>query len=390
MSDERNVHGKLRPDVMVKDDWVLKAYSQFPADVINVSSHDLLGLTSTLAIRASQGKPVREAMVSANTVDDRHGLAGLRPFITRTVAARQNGAKPLRVAFIGLTETTPAPQSGFRFIDPIDAAKRTLPGAKKGADLVIAVAKVKGDDAARIAREVPGIDVIIAGNAQSADESFTPPIYVGPTLIVFTPFETRMLGELRVYRNADGKFTTKQRFISIDAIIPDDPSAKQLVTDATKAEVEAYDKSKSMLENWFASAVRDAAKPESTRPMVSPAFATSAACAQCHRAQYMKWSGSAHAHTIDRLQLRASEFEASCLDCHATGSRRTSEIEKGELTAFQNVQCEACHGPGSDHVAKPGKGYGRVTSMQTTCARCHTSQTSPVFDLQTAWAVIKH
>src|SRR4029077_8449522 len=129
--------------------------------------------------------------------------------------------------FIGLTETMPAPPSGYRFTDPAEAAKSVLPDARQKADIVVALAKVSSEEATRIARAAPGIDVIIAGNSITIEQSFTTPFYVGQTLIAFTPFETRMLGEIRFYRGAQGKFTTKQRFVGLDELkVPEDPAAK--------------------------------------------------------------------------------------------------------------------------------------------------------------------
>jgi cytochrome c554/c'-like protein len=384
----------------VKNDWVFKAYSQFAVDVANISSHDLRYISTALEkaefARRVAAEPLLDRLVSANTVSEAAGLVAPHPFIVREIPSRHPGAKPVRVAFIGLTETTPAAPPGFKFVDPAEAARRIVPEAKKQANLVVVLAKVTShQEVARIAREAPGIDIIIDGNSPGLEESFTPPVYVGQTLVVFTPFETRMLGELRFYRNAQGKFTTKQRFIVLDEIlIPEDPAAKQLVDAATRAEADARNNSKTLLENWLASSrtrVTDKSpNRESSKSGSSPAYVTSAACSQCHLGQYMKWTNSAHAHATDPLPPRWNEFEASCLECHATGYRRASVTNKLEVAGLQNVQCEQCHGPGSEHAAKPAKGYGRVASMQSACASCHTSVTSPAFDLQAAWAKIKH
>ena len=163
---------------------------------------------------------------------------------------------------------------------------------------------------------------------------------------------------------------------------------------AMKAEADARNNSKTLLENWLASSRRFAgsksADRDSSESGSSPAYVTSAACNSCHVAQYMKWTNTAHARATDPLPPRSIEFEVSCLECHATGFRRASATNTLEVARLQNVQCEQCHGPGSDHVAKPAKGYGRIASMESACANCHTAETSPAFDLQAAWGRIKH
>lgn len=384
----------------VKNDWVFKAYNQFRVDVANISSHDLRYISGVLAkeefAHRREAEPLLDRLVSANTLSDAAGFVALRPFIVREFPSRQPGGKPVRVAFVGLTETTPAAPAGFKFVDPAEAARRIVPEAKKQANLVVVLAKVTSQkEVERIAREAPGIDVIIDGNSQSLEESFTPPVYVGQTLVVFTPFETRMLGELRFYRNAQGKFTTKQRFITLDeTLIPEDPAAKGLVDAATRAEAEARSNSKRLLESWTASSrlpvTANSPDRNSSRGESLTGYVTSATCSQCHLGQSMKWLNSAHAHAIDPLLPRVVEFEASCLDCHASSPKSSSSNNKLDVTRLQNVQCEQCHGPGSDHVAKPAKGYGRVAGMQSACVSCHTSETSPGFDLQAAWEKIKH
>ena len=395
MSDERSAHERLRPDAAAKDDWVLKAYEQTNVDVVNVSSHDLRYFSSALAkpefTRRAGTEPLLERLVSANTVSESPAILSPRPFIVREVPSRESGAlKPVRVAFIGLTETMPAAPPGLKFIDPAEAARRTVPEARKTADVVVALAKVSSEEAARIAREAPGIDVIIAGNSISLEQSFTPPFYTGKTLVVFTPFETRMLGELRFYRGAQGKFTTRQRFIVLDEFaIPEDPAAKKMVDAAAIAESQARDNSKELLDTWLAgSGGRGLKREPGSSSKSPPVYVTSAACSQCHINQYMKWVNSAHARATDPLPPRSAEFETSCLECHATGSPVGTDQKTFAL--LQNVQCEQCHGPGSNHVAKPAKGYGRVANMKAACVSCHSSEASPDFNLQAAWEKIKH
>ncbi|HSB09635.1 MAG TPA: multiheme c-type cytochrome [Blastocatellia bacterium] len=394
MADERSAHAALRPHAVVKDEWILKAYDEFPVDVVNVSSQDLRYFSSILSkkefARRSDSQPVLKRLVSANTISESAELLAPAPFVVREVAARElDGPKTRRVrlAFIGLTETTPPPPAGLKFIDTIEAAKRALPEARKSAEVVIVLAKVSAEEATRIARGVPDIDVMIVGNGVTLEQVFTPPFYVGKTLIAFTPFETRMLGELRFYRNAQGGFTTRPRFITLDeAAVPAHPAAKQLADAASKAEIEAQDESKKLLEDWLANSRPVSNKPP--QPGIPAYFVGGAACSQCHLSQYMKWANGPHARATDSLPARSVEFDASCLACHATGAK--ADRGRNQFMGFQAVQCEQCHGPGSDHAAKPAKGYGRASNMLAGCASCHNPETSPGFNLQTAWEKIKH
>jgi hypothetical protein len=397
-ADDRSTHGRLRPDAVTKNLWVGKSYGEFAVDVLNLSSHDLRYFADSVASPKTtvnkEVEPFFDRLVSANTVDAQTGSQIVKPFIVREVASRQGGAKPLKIAFIGLTETTPDAPRGLKFLDPVEAAKRTVPEARKVADIVIVLAKIESQqEIARVAREAPGIDVILNGNSGSLEAMFTAPVQIGSTFIAYTPYETRMLGELRVYRGAQGKFTTKVRFVTLDeTLVPEDPGAKQVVADAARAETETRNNSAKILESWLESSRLRVIQSDagSLRAGSSAAFVTSSACSQCHTVQYLNWSNSAHAHATDPLPARALEFEADCLDCHATGAKFGDATDKLKNARLQNVQCEQCHGPGSNHVAKPGKGYGRIASMQTVCASCHTNETSPGFDLQTAWAKIKH
>lgn len=369
----------------------MKGYEEFPLDVANVSSHDLKYFAAGFVKSASENQSLLNRLVGANIVSESSAINSPRPFLIREIPSRHIGEKATKIAFVGLTETKPSAPPGFKFMDCVEAARRSVPEAKKSADLVVILAKLSTTDAARVAREVPGIDIIIDGNAETLAESFTPPFYVGQTLIVFTPFETRMIGELRFYRGAQGKFTTKQRFIALDeALVPEDPVAKKIVDAATAKETEARSQSKTLLEDWLSRSRRRIGSKTITEPATSDpnGYVTSSACSKCHLEQYVKWANSPHAHATDPLPPRAVEFETGCLACHSTGS---VPIPPNKLRAdLQNVQCEQCHGPGSAHVAKPAKGYGVIADMKKSCGSCHTSETSPRFDLQVAWQAIKH
>ncbi|HSF24988.1 MAG TPA: multiheme c-type cytochrome [Blastocatellia bacterium] len=397
LADQRSAHGELRPDISAKNDWVAKAYDQFPVDAANLSSRELKYVSTLLTKSGFETRAPQhllKCLVSANTRAVSQGLVSPPPFIVKEVTARRaDGVSTVvRIAFIGLTEAEPAPPPGFEFLDPVESARRVIPEARKRADLVIALAYVKPEHASRIAREAPGIDAMIVSNSEASGIVFVPPVTAGNTLIVFTPLETRMIGELRFYRDAAGKFSTVTRFITLDEVVPDNQAAKQLTVSAIEAETVARRVSNQLLENWLVSSrTRKSFKSPDAEVASKPvlAFIGAARCAQCHGDQYSRWAISAHAHATDPLPPRQTEFEPSCLNCHATGSPAKG-AGLTELPGLQSVQCEQCHGPGSEHAAKPAKGYGRITDMNAACSTCHTPATSPAFDLRSAWAKIKH
>lgn len=384
LADERSTHGELRFDARLKNDLVIKAYEQFTVDAANLSWHDLFYFSKLKA--AAPASHALERYLSANATNQTAGSFTPARFLVREVSARRSGGegaktedaknadvKKIRVAFVGLTEPLGSSRKGFNITDPVEAAKTVVPEAKRKADLVIALAYVRTTEAVRLAREVPGIDVVIAGNG----EMFTPPMKFGETLIVFTPYETRTLGELRFYFDAQGKFSTRERYISLDDAAGEDAAALQIATASGRIETDVYKVNQDLLTDWLAHA-RNAREPGS-------AYVSSSACAQCHSAQYSKWANSEHARATDALVLKKVEFEASCFACHTTGGLR--DKKEPELAS---VHCEQCHGPGKDHAAKPAKGYGRIKDMKAACSTCHTAETSPDFNLQTYWEKIKH
>jgi mono/diheme cytochrome c family protein len=383
-SEQRTKHGDTRIDGVVKNEWVLKAHDQFRVDVANLSATDLDYLAGFLNkgafARRSETQAIFKRLVSANTITDSANMVKLPPFIVRDVPLA-NVPKPVRIAFIGLADNSARTPDGLKVTDPIEAAKRVVPEAGRNADLVVVLARLRTDVAARLAREVQGIHILIVGNG----DMFTPSFRLGETLLTFTPFETRFLGELRFYRDEQGRFTFRDRFISLDEGVPDDADAMQIVNGVREEKNSAYKSAQALLPNWLGKVKSPAVwNSASVQANAAPVYISSQACAQCHTDQYIKWSNSKHARATDSLMLDKDEFDANCLQCHATGGRGE------ELPKLVSIQCEQCHGPGSQHALKPAKGYGLVGNLKSTCLSCHTPQTSANFDLQSAWLKIKH
>src|SRR6185295_14825048 len=94
-------------------------------------------------------QPILKRLMSANITSDSPDKIAPQPFVIREVPGRQS-AKPVRVAFLGLTETKVAAPRGFKFTDALETARRVVPEARKRADVVIAVVYFKSEDAQRL------------------------------------------------------------------------------------------------------------------------------------------------------------------------------------------------------------------------------------------------
>ena len=132
-------------------------------------------------------------------------------------------------------------------------------------------------------------------------------------------------------------------------------------------------------------------------PTVTPFYLGVDACAGCHSTggvappKYDEWIGTAHAHAWQTLE-ESGHASASCYPCHSVGwdydSTQTpsypigntgdSGFDEAPIEKFVNVQCENCHGPGSDHV----EAGGDITKIEVsydlmTCAKCHNGTHHP-------------
>ncbi len=94
----------------------------------------------------------------------------------------------------------------------------------------------------------------------------------------------------------------------------------------------------------------------------------------CHKIEYNSWSTTKHAKAFASLKP-ADQAKAECVECHVTGGKKD----------LPGVQCEACHGPGSDYnkltVMKDkakAVAAGLIIPTEKDCVRCHNKK-SPNF-----------
>ncbi|MCP4231196.1 MAG: hypothetical protein GY771_13745, partial [bacterium] len=119
-----------------------------------------------------------------------------------------------------------------------------------------------------------------------------------------------------------------------------------------------------------------------------------AVCKECHSSAYNDYVETAHFDTMVDDPENPYDFysiwEADgkpdyCLVCHTTGwDETTNNGGADEPENYDNllgIQCEACHGPGSLHVAGGGdKAEITINIGADLCGSCHNGEHHPTYD----------
>jgi hypothetical protein len=129
-------------------------------------------------------------------------------------------------------------------------------------------------------------------------------------------------------------------------------------------------------------------------------------CKMCHSKEYTSWKEMPHGMAMAGLQKADPKFAADlaaklkvelkaapaatdeCVMCHVTGFHLPGgypAADSAKTAAVTNVACEACHGPGSLHVAAPlaeKKNFISRAVGAKMCMQCHTADTSPKFNFE--------
>ena len=90
-----------------------------------------------------------------------------------------------------------------------------------------------------------------------------------------------------------------------------------------------------------------------------------------------------HAHAWKTLVDVGKQADYKCVGCHVTGYGEIGGSSLGFTKKLENVQCETCHGPGSEHVAAKGLEEPPAIQRHTPspiCTNCHNEHHSDTFN----------
>ncbi len=127
-------------------------------------------------------------------------------------------------------------------------------------------------------------------------------------------------------------------------------------------------------------------------------------CKACHKEEYKTWTSMTHAKALSVLNAEEQK-NPECLGCHTTGYGKPA----ASTAKLENVQCEACHGPGklyksvkimskSKYKADPegsrekAIAVGLILPTEEVCKQCHNEKSPQFkgFDFKASVEKIKH
>jgi hypothetical protein len=111
-------------------------------------------------------------------------------------------------------------------------------------------------------------------------------------------------------------------------------------------------------------------------------------CKICHKTEYESWAKTKLATAFEVLSDEEKKKQ-ECVVCHITG-------KMADGTVIEGIECEACHGPGSDYKSiqimnkkkweadpetqkKKAIAAGLIYPTETDCQRCHKKEGNPNF-----------
>jgi len=258
--------------------------------------------------------------------------------------------------------------------EPAAAAARVVPELrKKGATVVVLLSQLGKVESEDLVSSVDGIDVVIAGRNVPVLQKGR---MIKNTVACYGGEKGQNLGRTLVTLDAAKKMQTGENDVFVlGPEILEKPEVLQMV----KAFNDAFNDKMRKLEKERAAkaALETGGEGQGQKPSADH-FVGTEICQRCHVPEYQQWLSTSHAKAWQTLVDNKKESTPDCVPCHVVGYQQPGGFRTADDAGkLGNVQCENCHGMGTQHEAMPTQPQ-KVT--EATCRTCHNASTSPTFD----------
>ncbi|MDI6743934.1 MAG: multiheme c-type cytochrome [Thermodesulfovibrionales bacterium] len=215
-------------------------------------------------------------------------------------------------------------------------------------------------------KSLKGWDIIILSSGEILEE----PLKANGTIIVSGYPKGERLGILTLQIDGSGEVLEfKHRWQSLGKDIKEDINVRKALKE--------YD-------------VRVAGLlKDNSKPLAEISYLGASKCGECHQPFVESWKKTRHAAAFSSLERTGKSADPECIKCHTAGFGEKGGFYSTKTTPMlTNIQCEACHGPGRDHLLDFSKPMQPVAEY--VCLKCHTKSTSPDFNYPVYLEKIKH
>ena len=369
MVDAGDFFGTTGEQDSLKSGFMVQAMDRLGYDVVTIGERELsFGQRYLL----DTFKKTKIDLVSANLVfaDSKKPL--VKPYVIRKAGS-------VRVAFTGLMGPeiklkTVAGEQPLAILDPFETARKLIPELRKKADVIVVLSHLGLTDGQKLTMEAPGIDVMVFGHLVGLSKQV---VQTQGVINVRGGERGQYIPSLHLAVE-DGKIKSYDgEVVILDDKIPADDAMNRLVDgfqDELNQKFQQQNAKKA-----------DTAAAQTNKALASDHFLGEKNCRRCHEMEYQMYTKQHHAHAFATLTKNQRDSTPECLPCHVVGMGQSGGFVSKEATPdLVNVQCENCHGMGTNHPAS-----GQVVGPEV-CITCHNAANDPNFDYDEKLPKIVH
>jgi hypothetical protein len=332
------------------------------ADAVGIGPRELrYGLGFLRAVIAHGQVPA----VSANLADRRTGKLLLPAYRIVKAGGVNVGILSLLPVHVDLG---PARDS-LQVLDPLEAAYKTVAEMRsKGATVIVLLANLGKVESEDLVASIGGIDAVVAGwNVPLVSTGRT----VKGAVFSYGGEQGHFVGVTRLELGPGGSVTGGDNLTRV--LGPEIPEKPEVLA-RVQAFEDAFNEHERAHQRERAAATAAAAGEETETPSH---FVGAEVCGRCHAKEYAQWQTTAHSRAWQTLVDEKKESTPDCVVCHVAGYQKPGGFSTAaDAAKLANVQCENCHGMGTEHDSWPAR---HTPVPETTCRGCHTDVSSPLF-----------
>jgi hypothetical protein len=352
-------------------------YAWFLIDAMKMLGTDVVG-TSEKELRFGAGfltyhlKRAKLEEISSNLYFKPTKKPLLSPYSLKTVGGVKVGVFSVMSDKVDLG---PARESLY-VEEPVSVAKRMVAELRrKGANVVVALSELGKVESEDLAAAVEGVDVVIAGrNVPMVNKGRL----VKNTVITYDGEQGQNMGRTIVTLGPRKVPTARESEVFV--LLPEVGENAE-VGKTVKQFEDAYNER--MRKAQKESAVQQAALTQN-----QDRYLGSEVCIRCHQQEGEQWKGTAHARAFQTLVDAKKESDEDCISCHVVGYKQPGGfLGSVDSPQMKNVQCESCHGMGTQHDVYSSK--PRPVTEQT-CTQCHEGDNDPSWNYAAKLPMVLH